>query len=292
MPDPLLYLQAMGAAALVSALLVLAISRRRQEVGPTQQQRASILGLAGGLVAGYCVLGIRPAIPPLNALDRLLAIVLPLIFAIELLALWPRVPKRLAWWLRISLALLVPRMLLHDSIHLSQRTTWEAIATLLVCGVLAATVWALLALLARRSPGVAIPLSLVMSIQAAGVAILLGGYIKGGVASLPAVAAIVAVTLVSRASVKSMDSQAVLGVGVMSLFGLLMIGRFFGGLGTVAAIAIFLAPLLCWITELPLLRRRPQWFIVAVQLLLVAIPLAIVLGLAKMRFDQETAPLL
>ncbi len=65
-----------------------------------------------------------------------------------------------------------------------------------------------------------------------------------------------------------------------------MMGRFFGNLSTVQGLALFLAPLLCWAGELPFLRCRKPLVIGAARLVLVAIPLVIVLVLAKEEFDR------
>jgi hypothetical protein len=73
---------------------------------------------------------------------------------------------------------------------------------------------------------------------------------------------------------------------------LLFIGRFFGGLTTTRALTLFLAPLLCWATELAFLRGRKPWQVSALRLALVAIPLAVVLAVAKRDFDRDMAPLL
>ena len=55
---------------------------------------------------------------------------------------------------------------------------------------------------------------------------------------------------------------------------------------------MFLAPLLCWVTEIPLLRNRKPWIVGTVRLTLVAIPLVVVLVAAKRDFDRDMAPLL
>ena len=84
----------------------------------------------------------------------------------------------------------------------------------------------------------------------------------------------------------------ILGIGVVSLFGVLFVGRFFGRLSTGCAIAMLLAPLLCWVTEMPLLRHRKPGLVGLLRLMLVAIPLVIVLTLAKQNFDRDMAPLI
>jgi hypothetical protein len=72
----------------------------------------------------------------------------------------------------------------------------------------------------------------------------------------------------------------------------LLIGHFFGRLSAAAAVALLLAPLLCWVTELPLLRQRRSSIVAALRLALVATPLIVVLVLAKRDFDRNTRPLL
>jgi len=87
-------------------------------------------------------------------------------------------------------------------------------------------------------------------------------------------------------------APAIVGIGVLGLFGLLFIGRFFGRLSTASALAMLLAPLLCWATEAPFLRERKPWLVGSLRLALVAIPLAVVLVAAKREFDRDMAPLL
>ena len=171
MPDPLLYLRAMVAAAIVSASFVLAIIGLRRPSSAIRRNSAAVLGTGLGITIGCGVMSLRFAWPPVNGLDRLFVIIIP-------------------------------------------------------------------SALKRTSP------------------------------------------------------SALIGIGVVGLFGVLFIGRFFGRLSTGCTVVILLAPLLCWVSETPLLRHRKPWFIGSVRLLLVAIPLAAVLALAKLEFDQKMAPLL
>ena len=165
-------------------------------------------------------------------------------------------------------------------------------------------VWSLLSWLAERSPGVSISFALCLSIQCAGVTVMMAGYIKGGAAAIPLVAALMAVTIGSTLIAKRFPSQAsgaasscllapaILGIGVVGLFGVLFIGRFFGRLSTASALTMMLAPLLCWATETPLLRDRKPWLVGTTRLTLVTIPLLVVLFAAKRVFDREMSPLL
>ncbi|NQV28712.1 MAG: hypothetical protein HQ518_30535 [Rhodopirellula sp.] len=302
MPDPLVYLKAIVTTAIVSTLVVLTMARWRRCSGMMWLNSSCVLGIAFGLSAGYRVLEWRLVWPPMNGLDRFLTGVLPTALAIELVAGNPTVPRWLAWLLRIALAAATPRILLHGSVYLTGTADgWnysQAVTTLTVCAVLLASLWSLLSWLARRSPGISIPLALSLAILCAGMSIMLAGYLKGGTAAFPLAATLVATTFGTWLFSKRSDipsgfgMAAILGIGAVGLFSLLFIGRFFGQLSDGRALAILLAPLLCWLTEIPRLRNRKPWIVGSLRLLLVAIPLALVLAAAKRDFDRDLAPLL
>jgi hypothetical protein len=308
MPEPLLYLKAMGTAAVASALIVLAMASARRPASATRLNSACVLGLGCGLALGYLTLSLRVAWPPANGLDRFLTIVVPAALGIEWFAGVPRVARWLAWFLRISLAATVARILLHDSVYLSDSgsggTPWESVATLTLCGVLLVALWGLLAWLAERSPGVSISLTLALAIQCSGVTVMMAGYIQGGAATIPLAAALVGTALGIRIILPRCDTPtipnaaasfaapAILGVGVVGLFGVLFIGNFFGRISTGSALVMLLAPLLCWTTEFPVLRNRKPLFVGSLRLVLVAIPLVMLLVRAKRDFDRDMAPLL
>jgi hypothetical protein len=293
MPDPVRYLQAMGAAAGASVFVVLALGWSRPSAGASRFNVAGVLAVALGLLAGYGTLRLRLSWPPANALDRLLTIVLPAVIGIELLAGLERLPRWGVWLLRIGLALAVGRILWHGSVYLSgQGAVWQAPAALVLCGALLGIAWFLLLRLDRRSPGVSLPLALALAAQCGGIVIMLAGYVSGGAAALPLVAALAATALASIFVRKRSDASGTIGIGLVGLFGLLFIGRFFGGLSTGQALAVFLAPLLCWGTELPFLRTRRAWIVGCLRLGLVALPLLAVLIAAKRDFDRDTRPLL
>lgn len=300
MPEPLLYWKAIGATAIVSAACVLAMAGVRRPATATRLNSACVLGMALGLALGYCVLSLRLTWPPLNGLDRLLAIVVPVALAIELIAGFDQVPRWSVWLLRVSLAAATPRILLHGSIYLhgsgNEWTTSQAVIALALSGALLAGVWGLLSWLSQRSPGISIPFALSLATQCAGLTVMMAGYIKGGEAAFPLTATLVATTLaaklISKRTGVPAHFSATIGIGVVGLFGLLYIGRFFGRLSTGCALTILLAPLLCWLTETPHLRSRKPWIVGSLRLMLVAIPLVVVLAMAKREFDRNMAPLL
>ena len=316
MPDPLLYLKAMGTAAIVSVSIVLAmVATLAKSVGirgkthalgergyATWLNSACVIGIGLGLAVGYGMVSLRLAWPPVNGLDRFLTITVPLALGIELIAGFQNVPRWIAWLLRMSLAATIPRILLHGSVYLSGATEgwtpWQTGTALVVCGALLAGVWSLLSWLSQRSPGTSIPLAICLPILCAGLTVMMAGYIKGGVAALPLVATLVATTigarLMSNRSVAftKFSAPAIVGVGVVGLFGLLFLGLFFGRLSTGCALAMLLSPLLSWVTEMPQLRHRKPWLVGSLRLVLVAIPLLVVLAAAKRDFDRDMAPLL
>lgn len=296
MPDPVLYLTSLSSAAIVSALIVLAMAGTRRPVNSARLNRAGAAAIGLGLATGIYLLKLRVAFPTASALDRFLTIVLPAVLVIELVAAVKRVPSWFAWTLRIILAAAIPGVLLYGSVYLGDSSdAWpldELIATWALSSLLLAFVCGSLHGLAQRSPGVSISLAVSLAAVCAGLTIMMAGYIKGGAAAFALAATIGAVTIATRLISKRPDMAAINSIGVVGLFSLLFIGRFFGRLSTGCAVAILLAPVLCWVVELPMLCRRKTWVVGLLRLLLVAIPLLIVLVLAKRDFDLKFAPLL
>lgn len=286
----------MLAAAAAGALAVLALGGWRRAAGAARANVACVLAVGFGAAAGYLIMQTRPAWPPASARDRFLLIVLPVAVVVELIASVPKTPHRLAWLLRLAAALSVSPILLHGSVYLAgpQRewSAWQAGLVLAGCGALLATVWGLLGWLSQRAPGVSLPLALAEAGLCGGFAVMLAGYIGGGEAAMPLAAALAGTALASPLAAERPAVQGMTGVGVVGLFSLLFIGRFFGRLSTGAALAALLAPLLCWATEAPKLRHCRPCVKAIVRLALTALPLAVVLAAAKAEFDREMGPLL
>jgi len=300
MPDPFLYLQAMAVAAIAGAVtMFVAAWFATSPFAPQKFTAAHWLNPAAavavvlGLMAGYVVMQLRTGWPPANALDRLLLILLPCLFLLEIAAGLPQLPRVIAWGLRCAFAAAAPAVLLYGSVYLSGSEDYPFVPALLQLAVAAGlliAVWGGMAWLSHRRPGVTLPVAVCMAVQAAGAAIMLAGYIQGGAAAIPLVGVVLAVAVVARIySIRT--APVLLSVAVASLFCLLFTGAYFGEISTTCALVLLASPLLCWLTELPLLPRRP-WLIGTLQIVLVAIPLVIVLVLAKQAFDRDMAPLL
>lgn len=303
MPDPLQYLMALGAAAIVSAVSLLVISAVRPTASASWLNSACVLAAGLGLAAGYDVLSFGIAWPPAQSLDRFLTIIVPAALCIELIAAVSIVPGWIAWLLRGGLTVAMPRILLHGSVYLSGDDWTVCVIVAIGAGSLA-LLWGPLSWLSQRTAGVSILVALCLAIQCAGLTVMMAGYIKGGAAAFPFVAALLATaigaklitrhwTLSTGFSVSAnLGTPAMIGIGVVGLFGLLFIGCFFGQLSRGYALAVLFAPLLCWMTELPPLRNRKPWWMGTLRLVLVSIPLVVVLILAKREFDRDMAPLL
>jgi hypothetical protein len=291
MPDPVLYGKAMAAAAFAGAAIALAIGWVRRPAGAARMNLAGITGMALGLALGYGVLRLRPAWPPTNGLGRFLWVVMPAVVGIETIAAWERTPRWFAWCLRLILAGSIGRILLHGSVYLvgadRQWTAPQAVVALSLSGAALAIAWALLLWLARRSAGISLPLALAEASLCGGAVIMLAGYLAGGAAALPLTAALAGLAVAWCLIGERLEMQGAIGIGIVGLFSLLFIGRFFGGLSTASALAIFLAPLLCWAIEIPALGSRKPWLVGSLRLALVAIPLLAVFAAAKRDFDRS-----
>jgi hypothetical protein len=73
-------------------------------------------------------------------------------------------------------------------------------------------------------------------------------------------------------------------MGVIGIFAVVLMGRFFGSLSTTLAACLLLAPLLAWIFELPRLRKLAPGWRSAGRLACVAVPLMVVVIVAQWKF--------
>jgi hypothetical protein len=295
MPEPLLYLQSLGAATLASAVCVLVLAGWRA-AGSGRLNAACTLGGCLGIAAGCLFLRWRLVWPPASALDRVVTLVIPAALSIELVASRPGVGSALPRVLRVIFVAAAPLVLLHGSIYLPGSnggwTAWQATVLLMICSALLAALWVPLAWLSRRSrSGLSISASLALATLCAGGAIMLGGYLKGGAVTVALAGSLAGVTAAARLITPRL-APAIVALGVVQLCGVVGLGHFFGRLPVGSALGLLLAPLLCCVSELPFLRERPAWVIGTVRLLLVCIPLVTILTVAKLNFDRKLAPLL
>lgn len=288
MPDRISLLEASCTAAITAAVVLLLCSLGRKK-RPAVVSAGTALGVALGFLAGCFWLGVRPHWPPREDQDRLLLILFPGAVAVELVA---AAINKWGWLLRIAVAASAAWVLLYGSVYLQDwagpdSREWTRGQTWLILALLAIAllaVWAALTTLARRSGGRTIPLALALICMGASVTVMLSGYASGGQLGLPLAGSVIGVLFVSLILAGKVDASAATGLALIGLFSLLVIGRFFGQLTTSHAVALFLAPLLCWLPELPLVRRLDLRLRCFTRVVLAAVPMVIVLLLAQQKF--------
>lgn len=296
MPDPLLYGEAFAAAAVASLCCLLLLRRGTGRWQTSVAPCGGLVAVVVGSVVGLAVLGISPRVPPRNGLDRFLLIGLPSAFVVEFASALCLVKGAVASGLRLVAAALSGWVLLYGSAYLQpanhEWTAGEMYVSLACCTVGLFVAWEFAARLDEGKYVPAAPLSLALAICSAGVLVMLAGYLKGGSAAFPLAAALVGYGLAQRLSANAIGRQGTLSFGIVGLFGLLFIGRYFGDLSTTDAVIVFAAPLAGWLSEYILGRSAVTWRRTVLHVLIVVVPLAIVLVQAKSRFDSKLGPLM
>jgi hypothetical protein len=293
MPDKMLLLGAAGLSAVTAAAVLLLCAWSWRTPHPARAAAGSVLGVGLGFFAGCWLLLRRlPPWPPGEDQDRWLYILWPAVVVVELAAAIPRLPHWLAWLLRAVVAAGAARVLLDNTTYLADlpggQRDWTPAQAWLILGGLAAALlalWALLALLTRRTRGRAVPLTVAVSCAGAAVAVMLSSYATGGQLGMPLAGALTGAMLASLV-LPAADAQpavhGALGLGVVGLFALLIMGCFSGELSPGLAALLFFGPLVGWATE------APPRFRGLVRVALVALPVALALALAQQKFEADS----
>lgn len=316
MPDPVLILEAMVAAALTAAAVLLLCAWPWRMPHPARASVGAILGVGLGFFVGCWLLELRPHWPPQEDQGRLLLLLLPALMGVEIVAALAGRWRWLVWLLRLIVSASAARILLHDSSYLTELAgpgtrEWTPAQAWMIMAALAtalAVVWALLVPLTRRtvlypmlSPGqrerrrsgLSVVLAVAIACAGAAVTIMLSGYASGGEMGLPLAGALTGAVIASLALTTPPDREGMLGIGIVGLFALLVMGRFFGQLATGHAALLFLGTLLCWLPEFPYLRRLGPAWRGLLGVVLVAIPVAATVTLARQQFlsdSKQTSP--
>lgn len=295
MPDPIVMAKAAGLAMLVAAAVLGVACWIGRRAGAGWIDAGWVVGIAAGYYLGARMLEIVPRWPIREDLDRLLGLVLPAVLLVELLGAVSRVPRSVIWAMRMAVAALGARVLLHGSIYLSGQgpSSWspsrEWLTFVAIAAAEAAT-WIVLARLSRRPSGASVTIALAVAIGAASVTIMLSAYLAGGQAGLPMSSALMGASLVALAFPDAARSVAPIGIAVVGLGSLLVIGHFFGELRTDHAVLLMAAPWLAWIPEIPQLRRLPSWGRGMLRVVLVGLVVSGVLADAARRFASQSGP--
>jgi hypothetical protein len=236
-----------------------------------------------------------PHWPPKDDQARFLYLLLPVVLATEILAALPKFPPWIAWLLRGVIVTGAARLLLHNTFYLIDSNPdvppWPAPTMVMILGGLGAallTVWSTLALLTYRTGDGFAPLALSAACAGSAATMMMSGYLTAGQIGLPIAAGLAGSALVWLVIPQPRNLSGLVGIGIVCLFSLLILGRFFGKLTTPHAIVLFAAPLLCWLPELPGVRGLWPSMRGVLRVLLVVIPVALVAAQAKLTFDEES----
>lgn len=306
MPDPgLVCRAALGAFAVAAVLGAVgtAVSRRQ----PALSAVAVMTAFAWGVAAGLFLLRGAPSLPPTTGLDRLLVILLPVALAIEIEAAVSRVGGVWPTAERGCVALLSVPVLLHGSVWM------EGGMPMVVILAAALFLWASWEGIAGEVRGSADPIVGVvtsLSLVAAGLSIAMAGWIRGGLVALPLAAALAGALLAERSGLPvghvggGADAPpcpsglaGLTAAGFVALFGVVVVGRCFGRLGSAAALLVLLAPLSTVVVPgigrmLPDSGGRRVLCSARYRILLALVPLVIVVLVEKADFDARLGRLL
>lgn len=288
MPDPVVILGALAAAATVTALILLASSRFGSGAVAALGWPLAV-GL--GFVTGAAMLGFRPRGVLATDQERLLLLVVPLaVMAESWIAIEPMSVTR-SVLARGCVALSSGPLLMLGSVYLTGGLSgWslpERVFILLGVGLLILVPWLMLARLQQRRPDPMISLSLAATSLAAGITTMLSGYASAGQLALP-LSATLATTAFAAPIAASPRSPGAVGVGWICLASVLFIGRYFGSLSALHAVLLGVAPLICWLSECRPLCFWAAWPRRLSLLTLVLLLLGTVVWQARSRFLSQS----
>lgn len=285
--EPIPLLAALAASGLTSALLVSA--GRWARLG---DRWVFSLAVGLGCYLGLAILGVRPRWPNREDQDRFLGIVLPMILAAEAGFRLLRQPSRLGFAARLAAATAVAPAIVYGSSYVVDldgpgSAAWPPIRRSLIFGSLGlatACNWSVLVWgQSRTRSTVVIPLAQATALLGAGPAVMLSGYASGGLTALPLALALFGAIAAGAA--------AAVGVGLVGLCSVLMMGAFFGRLGTVEAVVLFIAPLLAGVPEMALRARSSPRFLAVLGFALTALAVLAAIAAAWRRFAADVAGL-
>jgi len=286
MPDPILIAKALGLAAVIGVTMTLLSGRSSRR---TVAAAGSVLAVVIAVYAGLGILDLLPHLPPREALDRLLLIVLPAAVVAEVLA---AASGRIGWAARGVVAASVTPVLLWGSVYTTDLSgpgsrAWSPAMSWMIYAVLGAVLmaaWMLMNRLGSRAGERVTVVSVAGTTLGVGVVIMLSGYATGGQVAVPLAGGLAGVALGSAAWRSNSAGESAAGVGLVSLFALLVIGRLFAGLTNLNAALLFAAPLLGWAVQ-PI-RSRPR-LRAGLRLGLAALSVVIALVLAQQKFASD-----
>jgi hypothetical protein len=291
MPQFVVIALAVSAAANVAGLGWLLAARPRQADGAWRTNFGWLVGVPLGIYLGCVILGEWPQWPPMNDRQRVLAQLLPLVIVVEVIVALAAKPW-LAVLLRGAAAAAIAPLLLSQSIYLADlagpgSAEWSAgEASLILLGIAAliAVDWLALSKLQQRTSDRSIAALLALINLSAGMAVVMSGYLRGGLVGLPWAGALVGAAVATHWGPDEQRGGSQVGIGLLGVAYVLLVGYFFGALDTTVGLVIAASPLLAWIAELPAGKSWPEARRAAFRWGVVALPLVIVLAVLGVKF--------
>lgn len=278
-----------GAAvpALVGLVILLAAWRPWRAAGsaPRGLDWGGPLALCAGFLAGYAGIFSRPPFPPLDSVDWLFYLTIPLAVA----ALAVNTKDRALWLVGIAVIMegLSSGLL---TLPLWQHTWSPVQGAAWVGGLepLAAVTVLVLSAVARQSKGLPLPVAYLVLGGLAALTLLLSGSQKLGQLGGALAAALGPVLLLAWWSGRPFLSRgASLTLAILYL-GLLAAGHFYASLTPLNGALLAAAPLAAGVGLLPPLRRLRPLFTEALQALSVLAPAIVAVALAAIEFRKNT----
>lgn len=278
--------------------MMLPRGRRTSGAATVSGALRAVCGFALGVLAGLAVQGIRPAVPPMTALDRWLLVAMPVLLLAEGMASNAPPSSRGGLPLRGLAAAASAPIILFGSVHLQSAPEWSLLPGLTVGGLLmtvsACALMAMVSTLACISSGISVvprATLCVLTLQVAGLTVMLGGWVRGGAMALPLAGSCAGMLLTGVALSWVTVVEVTLRWACLSLCGVVLLGHFFGRLSLLQAVLLLLAAVLPpLVPPLPGLRSVRRRGIVGGLLTLLILAAVIVPAFAA--FADRMRPLL
>lgn len=285
-------------AVLVGALAAVATMRLIAWVPSRAAWRSASWSWAvgAGIVAASGATDQWPHWPALEDRARFLGVLVPLTLTVETLAAITR-SGRVAWLMRAGLVALVTPILLHNTVYLTtldgrsaaEWSTFQAMVILFGLAAVLTLLWAALSALASRTSSLAVYWMLILDALATAVTVMLSGYYRAGLLGLGLAGAMTGAALSAHTLRFPLSARASTGMGVIGVFTVVLMGRFFGTLPDGLAACLLFAPCLAWLVELPRLRDSAPIWRATRRLTCVSLPLIVAIVIAQQRFVASSA---
>lgn len=301
MPDLWLLTASFVASVVCAAgacFVVLWPGTRSRGLEKVSESLRGVCGFTAGVLAGLAVQGICPAFPPTTALDRWLLIALPMLLLADVVAAQAPLVRGHGLLLRVLAAVAAVPGILFGSVHLQAAPEWSLLPGLTLGGLLitvfACALVAVVATLAETSSGISVvsrAALCVLTLQVAGLTVMLGGWIRGGALALPFAGSCGGMLLTGAVLSRATAVAVTIRWACLSLCGVVLLGHFFGRLTLFQGLLLLLAAVIP--PQLPSLQclRSGRRHSIAVCLLTLLI-LAAVLVPALAAFAERMRPLL